>query len=145
MKKSNKKTILLLAVVSILLASFAIVYADSLGSVVASIIDRISIAFENIGQDKAASSEKQMVSLANETETTINSIIANAQNELSRELEEYKNIQINKKNHEIELFIKDIESSIEQKKIEKLNKYQQRIDDIIDKEYEKLINDLTLD
>lgn len=145
MKKSNRKVLLMLAIVSTLFAaSFAIVYADSISAIISVIVERVTIALDSVGQNKIEATGNDMANVANETKTSINSIIDNADGDLSKELDQYKNMRINEKNQEIESLLKDIDASVKQKKAEKLDEYKQKIDDKINKEYEKLLKDLQL-
>jgi len=145
MKKPNKKTLLMLAFVSTLfVASFAIVYAESISTVVSAILQRVTISFEGIGQNKVAVSENDMGNLENETRASINGIVNKAEDDLSRELDEYKNMRVNEKKQELESLLKDVDALVEQERAEKLDEYKQKIDEKIDKEYEKLLNDLKL-
>lgn len=146
MIRISKKNLLLLVIASMMFAaSFAIVYAESISTVVSAIVQRITIAFDAIGQDKIEASGKDMESTANNTMASINDMLNNAENELSNELSQYKDMRVNEKNQEIESMLRDINASVNQKKAEKLNQYKQKIDEKIEKEYEKLLKDLIQD
>jgi hypothetical protein len=145
MKKSNKKALLMLAIVSTLfVSSFAIINAESISTVVSAIVQRVTIALEGIGQNKVEASGNDMEIVANDTKTSIDGIVNNAEDDFSKELDQYKNARISEKNQEVESLLRDIDASVKQKKAEKLDEYKQKIDDKINKEYEKLINDLQL-
>lgn len=143
MRQNWKKSAVILAITLLLLTSYSVVYAGSISSALSGIIARVAIAFDQIGISLTNASSNEMTDIAAQTKNTINGIIEKTQQEIEAELGEYKNEQLEIKNQQIDALVKDTEASVNRKKAEKLDEYKEKIDEKINKEYDKLINDLT--
>ncbi len=143
MRKSWKKTALILIISLLLLASYSVVYAGSITGALSSIVARVVVAFDRIGDGISGDSENEMADIAVKTKNIVDGIISKTQQDVEAELDAYKDAQLEKKNQEIDALVKDTEASVNRKKAEKLDEYKEKIDEKINREYDKLINDLT--
>jgi F0F1-type ATP synthase membrane subunit b/b' len=141
--KMKKNVIALTLAGCLILGATGLLFADNISTVVTTIINKVSIMLDSTGTSNASEAEQQMSSSATDTKQRIDGMIDNANTDIEEQLEEYKNAQLNKKNQEINAIISEVQNGINQKKQEKLNHYKQQIDEKIDREYNKLINDLT--
>jgi dipeptidase len=138
----NKKFTAVLLVVVLLSVTCGVIFADSISSAVLSVVNRFTAAVDSTGADITNSSQEEMDNSAIEAKQKINNILASTDEEVRTELKEYKDAEIIKRNQEIDSLVNDIEVSVKEKKVQKLDEYKQKIDESINKEYNKLLKDL---
>jgi F0F1-type ATP synthase membrane subunit b/b' len=125
-----------------MLGATGIVFADNISNVITNIIGKVSIMLDSTGNSSSSKAQQQMANSATDVKQQIDGMINNANTDIEKQLEEYKNAQLNKKNQEIDTMITELQNEINQKKQEKLVEYKAKIDEKINNEYDKLINDL---
>lgn len=138
----TKKGIAILMAICLTLSATSFVFADNISDALSAVINKISILFDTTGNSNADEAQQGMTTTAADTKQKVDSIINGANSDIEKQLEDYKNAQLNKKNQEINSMMTELQKSVDAKKQEKLNEYKQKIDDKINSEYNKLINDL---
>lgn len=140
--KMNKKFIALALAGCLTLGVTGIVFADNISNVISAIINKVVIILDSTGNSNTNEAGQQMSNSAADAKQRVDGIINNVNSDIDKQLEEYKNSQLDKKNQEINNMITQLQKEVSQKKQEKLNQYKQKIDEKINSEYDKLIKDL---
>ena len=141
--KISRKIIPLLLVVCIAFATTGVVFADTISDVVNAVVNRVSLLLNTTGNSNAIEAEQAMSNSASDTKQKVDTIINSANTDIEKQLEDYKNAQLAKKNQEINSNIVELQKYVDQQKQEKLNEYKQKIDEKINSEYDKLIKELS--
>jgi F0F1-type ATP synthase membrane subunit b/b' len=138
----RKTAIAITLAASLILGASGIVFADNISDVITNIINKVSIMLDSTGSSNSSEAQQQMSNSAAGAKQQIDGMIHNANTDIEKQLETYKNSLLNKKNQEIDAMLTKLQNEIDQKKQEKLDEYKSKIDEKVNNEYDKLINDL---